>query len=80
MAQKAKPEAVTMEVARMAFECLLEQEQDVFALISAIRGLDPGTDSTLTRLIGIAWNRLGEHGNQYTLADYFGVDATGEQA
>jgi hypothetical protein len=66
--------AVTMEGARLAFECLIEQERDVFALLSAIRDRDDGSDPVTTRLIELAWQRLGQYEHQNALGGYFGVD------
>ncbi|ABM41181.1 MULTISPECIES: hypothetical protein [Diaphorobacter] len=66
--------AVTMLEARLAFECLLEQERDVFALLSAIRDRDNGSDLTTTRLLEMAWLRAGENEHQKTAGEYFGVD------
>jgi len=66
--------AVTMESARFAFECLIEQERDAFALVSAIRDLIPDEHTALYRLLDMAWNKLGENKHQKTIGDYFGVD------
>ncbi|MFZ3017129.1 MAG: hypothetical protein WA056_01580 [Gallionella sp.] len=67
-----KAAAVNMECARLSFECLIEQEQDVFALLSAIRDRDGGADTTTTRLIELAWERLGQNEHQHVLGNYFG--------
>ncbi|MFT3847897.1 MAG: hypothetical protein QM739_04245 [Propionivibrio sp.] len=64
----------TMESARLAFECLIEQERDVFALVSAIRELGPADDTALGRLIYMAWDKLGNNKHQKAIGDYFGVD------
>lgn len=69
-----KAPAVTMESARLAFECLIEQERDVFTLISAIRDLMPDDNPTLYRLLDMAWHKLGDNRHQKTIGDYFGVD------
>ncbi len=68
----AKLKAINMEGARLAFDCLIEQEHDVFALLSAIRDRDDGSDTVTTCLIELAWERLGQNEHQNVLADYFG--------
>lgn len=66
--------AVSMEHAGYAFECLMERQHDVFALLSAIRDRDDGTDTVTTRLIELAWDKLGDLKHCIALGDYFGVD------
>lgn len=73
----AKPKAVNMEGARLAFECLIEQEHDVFALLSAIRDRDDGSDTVTTRLIELAWERLGQNKHQNILGGYLGYFGVG---
>lgn len=66
--------AVSMEHAGHAFDCLVERQRDVFALLSAIRDRDDGTDTVTTRLIELAWDKLGDLKHSIVLGDYFGVD------
>lgn len=69
-----KAPAVSMEHAGHAFECIMERQHDVFALLSAIRDRDDRTDSVTTRLIELAWEKLGDLKHSIVLGNYFGVD------
>lgn len=70
--------AVSMEHAGHAFECLVERQHDVFALLSAIRDRDDRTDAVTTRLIELAWDKLGDIKHYIVLGNYFGVDMYAE--
>lgn len=69
-----KAPAVSMEHAGQALECLMERQHDVFALLSAIRDRDDGNDTVTTRLIELAWEKLGDLKHSIVLGNYFGVD------
>lgn len=74
MSNPAKPERLEVQGARLALECLIEQGRDVLALLTVIRDRYDDSDPTMTRLIEMAWDRMGEVESKRTLGDFFGVD------